>query len=116
MIPISRRLKKHLAVVTDDNEYTKDMQKRVAYLDTITECMESPFGVILIQALENIEGSGLEALYSAMTKDGARTAKAEIKIARYLKAVLMGYVYEKQAFENAISQYIEMEQGASDAG
>lgn len=41
----------------------------------------------------------------------ARQAKAEIKIARYMKSTLMGYVVEQGSFETAIQQYSDMEQG-----
>jgi len=111
MIPPSRRLHKHLKVVTSENEYLKDAQKRKQYLDGIKTAMESPFGVILLKSLENIERSGHEALYGASLKSTEQQARAEIKTARYLTAVLMGYVYEADALEAAINTYNEMEVG-----
>jgi len=110
-VPPSRRLHKNLIAVTSDNDYIDDLEKRASYLTGITEAMESPFGVILIRALENLEATALEDLYKSMTKLGTNQAKAEVKTARYIKAVLMGYVYEKEAFNNSLNQYIEMEQG-----
>jgi len=111
LIPQQRRLKKHLKVVTSDNEYLNDLQKRDAYLTSIKDCMESPFGVILINALEAIEGSALESLYQTNSDKETMQSKAEIKTARLLKATLMGYVYEQEVFKNALKQYAEMEQG-----
>lgn len=107
----SRTLKKHLKAVTNDNDYLKDMEKRREYLKSIVSAMESPFGVILVNALESIEGDALENLYVAGNAMVARQAKAEIKISRYLKAVLMGYVHEKEAFDAAMKTYADMEQG-----
>ena len=111
MIPPSRRLQKHIKAVTSENEYFADMEKRDAYLRGITECLESPFGVVLIKALEDIESNAYKKLYTARFKGSIAQAKAEIKTASYVKNVLMGYVYEKEAFENAMRQYQEMEQG-----
>jgi hypothetical protein len=107
----SRNLKKQMKMVTDDNEYVNDLKKRGQYLRGIQESMESPFGVILINALESVESNALENLYLAGNDMVARQAKAEIKIARYMKSTLMGYVVEQGSFETAIQQYSEMEQG-----
>jgi len=110
-IPISRRLKRHIKAVTDDSDYAADLEARQAYLRNITECIESPFGVILIKALEDIESSALAVLYESDASMITNRAKAEIKVAKYLKATIMGYVMEQANLDNAIKQYIEMEQG-----
>jgi len=113
MILPSSRLRKHIRAVTSDNEYLRDLEKREAYLNGIIQSIESPFGVILIKALEDIEANAYKKLYTARMKGAIAQAKAEIKTASYIKNILMGYIHEKEAFNNAIEQYKEMEEGVS---
>jgi len=106
-----KRMKREIKSVFDDNEYLNDLQKRQGYLRNIKECIDSPFGVILIQALEQIERDGYATLYKTWLPHKSRQAKANIKAASLLKNTIMGYSAEKEAFDLAVRQYQEMELG-----
>jgi len=106
-----RSLKRNVKAVFDDNEYINDMQRRKAYLDEMKAAINSPFGVMLLKALDDVEATAFNTLYKSSFKHRVAQAKAEIKVASYLKGVIKGYASEAAAFEDAVARFQDMEYG-----
>jgi len=107
----SRSAKKHIKSALNDNDYFNDLEQRDSYIRSITEGMESPFGAVLLNALDVIESTATENL---IARSNEADSRAEIKLARFVRATLMSYVSEQEALSNAINQYNEMEKGEFD--
>jgi len=106
----SRKAGRHIKESLSDNDYYNDIEKRIEYVKSITQGMESMFGVVMLKALETMEMNATENLIAKRNESDSR---AEIKLARFVKATLLGYVSEQESLENAIKQYQEMENGES---
>jgi len=106
-----RRVKKNVKAAFEDNDYIDDMQKRGSYLDNITDAINSPFGVLLIKALDDIEAQAFNTLYKTSFKHRVAQAKAEIRVASYMKGVIAGYTAENESFKQAVKTFNEMEYG-----
>jgi len=107
-IPPSRRLKKSLRVVTNENEYLDSLDTRQQYLAEMVQAMDSNFGITLLAALEQIEGNAFTTLFKTIMPWKRNQAKAEIKTARYIKGILIGLRSEK-AEVDAMKKQIEEE-------
>jgi len=105
--PPSRRLYDTSKMITDENSYIDGLNSRQEYLKNIEDCMHSPFGLTLVAALEQLESSAYSTLYSSSMKSRVAQAKAEIKTAKYLKGMLLGFRTEKLEVETMQSQLSE---------
>jgi len=106
-----RNAGRHIKSALADNEYMADMEKRGDYIKSITIGMQSPFGAVLLNALDTIENAATENLINRKHEDQSR---AEVKLTRFIRATLMSYVNEQEVLDNAIRQYNEMENGEYD--
>jgi len=104
----SRRLKKSLKAVTDDNAYFDDLQQREQYLAEMERCMSGNFGTMLIAALEQLESAAYSTLYKSSMKHRIAQAKAEIKTVQYVKGVFLSLRAERENLE-AMKETIEQE-------
>ena len=106
-IPPSRRLKKALRVVTDENEYLNSLESRQQYLDEMVRSIDSDFGTTLLAALEQLESNAFATLYKTVMPWRRKQAKAEIKTVQYIKGIFLGLRSEKaevDAMKNQIEQ------------
>ena len=108
--PPSRLLRKTIRAVVNENEYLDDLHERKRYLDSFHDCINSPFGTVLINSLESLEKQAMEKHIKSIRRHTANQAKAEIKTARYLLNVFRGMLAEKITCDNEIDQVREFEE------
>ncbi|RME11488.1 MAG: hypothetical protein D6816_02035 [Bacteroidetes bacterium] len=99
-----------MKVVTEDNEYLKSLEQRKTYTDSFEQAINSPFGEVLLQAIDNLEKDALERLTKVWRKSSLAQARADVKAARYIKSVLQSMLAEKKSLENEIKSYNDMEE------
>ena len=96
-----------MRVVTNDNEHYENLQKRKLYLAEIERSMDGDFGITLLAALEQLEGSAYSTLYKSSMKSRVAQAKAEIKTVQYIKGTLMAFRSEKATVDSMVKQIDE---------
>lgn len=107
MISPKRSLRRYLATAMGERSYILRVEKRKERLESLVECMESPFGAALIEALEDIESAAYGTLATTPVWNWPKLvqAKAEIKIAKYIKAKLMVYVSDLDSINKQLELF-----------
>jgi hypothetical protein len=106
MLP-SRALRKVGKEMVGDADYLTGVQKNLKIANNVRDGMDSHFGAAVIAALENLE----RAAYATMAntnpyfrKGKIAQAQAELKTAKYLKAILISYVSNIDTLEEQIQE------------
>jgi hypothetical protein len=107
----SRRLAKAADMIQEQVGEVQGIEERQAYVSEMTACINGNFGMSLFKALESLEVNGYDTLYKSSMKTRQMQAKAEIKTAKYLKAMLMGYIIEESSLAELMKQHNNMENG-----
>lgn len=102
---ISRKLRKEFKGAMGEASFFLGLQRREGLLQALNEAINGPFGAALILALENIEGAAFGRLLDT-SQNGASLAqaRAEIKVAQYMKASLLAHVQELESLKEMISE------------
>ena len=107
--PVSKRIQSLAKAITGENKYFDNLLEKQAYLQSIKQAMNSPFGEELMKALDTVESAAFETLYNSNFKHKIAQAKAEIKIARYLKSILSSFIVEEKQVTDTINHFREEE-------
>jgi len=107
MFPPSRRLHKAMNEVAGDSSYFEQLDKRKAYLDEASRCMDGSFGITLLASLESMESEAYSTLYKSNMKSRVAQAKAEIKTIQFIKGRLMSLRIEKANVDGSIEELME---------
>jgi len=107
----SRSLQKKFKSATGESSFFLGLEENKELLESIVVGMNSPFGAALISSLETIETAGFASLLDN-TNSVAKLAqsRAEIKVARYMKGILLAYVQELDTLTNSIKQLHQEEE------
>lgn len=103
--PSMRLHKMNKTVQHGDEAVIAKLASRKEYAQGVIDGVNSPFGISLISALENLEANAYNTLFKTSMKSKIAQAKAEIKTSKYLKGVLMGYIAEGSSLDKLIEQY-----------
>lgn len=101
----SAQLRKFKKTILDENDYLENLNLRAQYLESFSEAINSPFGKVLITALDNLERSAYLKLGKTMRWRTILQARAEIAVAQYLKTMFIGMLNEKASVDAEIQQY-----------
>jgi len=108
----SKILRKSLKAALGERAYFMQLEGSKERLESVTHCMGTPFGAALIEALEAIEVNAYAQLAEASIFNFPKViqAKAELKLARYVKAKLMTYVADLDSINEQLRSLYEVEE------